>query len=139
MRSRALVFAASLASSVALAQSSDIPISNWTVPPYAHGSSGGITTMTDATPPRAFIGLQPCRVADTRGNGAPIQGGVLVAATTRTWDLTGICGIPADADAISGNFTVTGAPTAPPGSFILAWPTGGPIPPVSILNFQAGQ
>jgi hypothetical protein len=34
---------------------------------------------------------------------------------------------------------VTGSPAAPPGAFLLAWPTGGPTPPVSILNYQAGQ
>jgi hypothetical protein len=44
----------------------DIPLSNWTVPPYTQ-SSGGITTITDATPPRVFVGVHPCRLVDTRG------------------------------------------------------------------------
>jgi len=96
----------------------DIPLTNWTVPPYHSGgsSSAGITTMTDVTPPRAFVGIQPCRVADTRGNGAPIQGGIFPNSGLRTWDLTGICGLPAGTEAISANFTVvaaTGIPQVP--------------------------
>ena len=66
--------------------------------------------MTDATPPRVFIGIQPCRVADTRGNGAPIQGGIFANGEVRTWSLMGVCGIPAGVEAISANFTVTGSP-----------------------------
>jgi hypothetical protein len=41
--------------------------------------------------------------------------------------------------ALSLNITVTGAPAAPPGAFLLAWPQAGTPPPVSILNYQAGQ
>jgi hypothetical protein len=82
--------------------------------------------MADVTPPRAFIGIQPCRVVDTRGNGAPITGGILPDSGLRNWDLTGICGIPAGADAISVNFSVVSTPATPQGAFLLAWPTGSP-------------
>jgi hypothetical protein len=95
--------------------------------------------MTDVTPGIGFVAIQPCRVADTRGFGAPISGGIFANGEVRTWDLTGLCGIPNGAGAISANFTVTGSPSAPPGAFLLAWPTGGPTPGISILNFQAGQ
>lgn len=110
----------------------DIPLHNWTVPPFARSSSGGITTMTDVTPPRAFIGIQPCRVADTRGNGAPITGGIFADSEQRTWDVTGICGIPAGADAISVTFTVVSPVGTPLGAFLLAWPTGQAAPPTAI-------
>jgi hypothetical protein len=125
-----------LASGALLAQ--DIPVNNWTVPPYTSSSHGGITTMTDVTPPRAFIGVQPCRVADTRGNGAPIQGGIFPNSGLRTWDLTGICGIPAGADAISVNFTVVSIAATPAGAFLLAWPTGQPPPPTAIMTYGPG-
>ena len=127
-----------LASGFALAQ--NIPLNNWTVPPYSQSSHrSGITTMTDVTPPRAFIGVQPCRVADTRGNGAPIQGGIFPNSGLRTWDLTGICGIPAGADAISVNFTVIAAAGIPAGSFLLAWPTGQAAPPTAIMTYGPSQ
>jgi hypothetical protein len=119
----------------------DIPLTNWTVPPYHSGgsSSAGITTMTDVTPPRAFVGIQPCRVADTRGNGAPIQGGIFPNSGLRTWDLTGICGLPAGTEAISANFTVVAATGIPAGSFLLAWPTGQAPPPTAIMTYGPGQ
>jgi hypothetical protein len=127
-----------LASGFAFAQ--NIPLNNWTVPPYAQSShSGGITTMTDVTSPRSFIGVQPCRVADTRGNGAPIQGGIFPNSGLRTWDVTGICGIPAGADAISVNFTVVAAGGIPAGSFLLSWPTGQAPPPTAIMTYGPGQ
>lgn len=76
---------------------------------------------------------------DTRG-GAPLGGGILANSEARNFGVEGICGIPVGADAISANFTVTGSPSAPPGAFILAYPTGSPPSPiVSLLNFQAGQ
>lgn len=127
-----------LASGFLLAQ--EIPLNNWTVPPYTQSAhSGGITTMTDVTDPRAFIGIQPCRVADTRGNGAPIQGGIFPNSGLRTWDVTGICGIPAGADALSVNFTVVAAGGIPAGSFLLAWPTGQAPPPTAIMTYGPGQ
>jgi hypothetical protein len=95
--------------------------------------------MADVTPPRLFIGVQPCRVADTRGFGAPIQGGIFPNSGLRTWDLTGICGIPAGADAISVNFTVVAAAGIPAGSFLLAWPTGQAPPPTAIMTYGPGQ
>ena len=114
----------------------DISLKDWTVPQY---SLGGLGKAVDATPPRAFIGLRPCRILDTRGNGAPITGGIFANSEARSYTITNICGLPVGTDAVSVNFTVTGSPAAPPGAFLLAWPQGGPTPPVSILNFQAGQ
>ena len=95
--------------------------------------SGEPGKAVDATPPRPFIGLPPCRIVDTRGNGAPIQGGMITGpADVRTYDVDGICGIPAGVDALSLNFTVVGPGAA---GFLTAWPAGGAVPPVSILNF----
>src|SRR5205814_2674898 len=60
-----VLLAVLLTSSVLMAV--DIPLTNWTVPPYhASGSQGGITTMTDVTPGTGFVGVAPCRLVDTR-------------------------------------------------------------------------
>jgi hypothetical protein len=53
--------------------------------------------------------------------------------------VTGICGIPSVAGAISVNFTVVAAGGIPAGSFLLAWPTGQPPPPTAIMTYGPGQ
>jgi hypothetical protein len=57
-------------------------------------------------------------------------------ADVRDYAVAGICGIPDVAQALSLNFTVVG-PTS--SGFLVSWPTGGAVPPVSILNFNAGD
>jgi hypothetical protein len=131
-----------LFSPVLLAQSVDIPLRNWTVPPYTR-AMGGLTTMTDVTPPRLFVGVAPCRIADTRsGQGFSGQAGppALAANVTRNFQITGTvsgvpaqCGIPVGADAVSFQFSV-GLPTSA-GNFI-AWPAGGAQPSTSVLNWD---
>src|SRR5436309_16107985 len=49
------------------------------------------------TPPLPFVGVAPCRIVDTRGNGAPIQGGIYTNGESRNYALPGICGIPEQA------------------------------------------
>src|SRR6266567_3170012 len=135
-----LVLAVLLASSVLIAQ--DIPLTNWTVPPYhGSGSSGGITTMTDVTPGVAFVGVAPCRLVDTRQAGFPATYGTpaLVAGSPRNFDLNSdpLCtGIPGSVAAYSLNITATN--TQGPG-FIVIYPQGGSVPSVSTLNYLAGQ
>lgn len=116
-------------------------IPNWTVPPYAASTGSGITPMTDATPPRAFVGVEPCRLVDTRaGSGFPAGFGApsLAPGVPRTFDLNnGPCpGLPTLIVAYSLNITVTN--TQGPG-FILIYPQGGAQPTVSTLNYVAGQ
>jgi len=128
------VFFLLLASGSLLAIDVDrVPPENWTVPAARAGIR---TTMTDATPPRAFIGLTPCRIVDTRGNGAPITGGTFSANQVRTWQLTGKCGLPAGADAVSLNLTVTGTAASLFG-FASIWPAGSAQPPTSNINWNA--
>ena len=129
-------------SSVSIAQPSDIPLSNWTVPPYRGSSaSGGLTTMADVTPGIGFVGVAPCRLVDTRQAGFPAGYGTpaLSAGVPRNFDLNSdpLCtGIPAGVDAYSLNITVTN--TQGPG-FILIYPQGGAQPSVSTVNYVAGQ
>jgi hypothetical protein len=83
-----------------------------------------------------FIALSPCRAVDTRGNGAPLTGGFLPSATVRSYTVVGVCGIPANAQAVSFNATVTNVTGS---GFLVLWPEGGAVPPVSVLNFLLGQ
>lgn len=123
----------------ALAQSTDIPLTNWTVPAYHRSPSGGLSTMTDISPGVAFVAVAPCRIVDTRGGGV-FTGAygppALVANTPRNFDLNSAphcTGIPAGVDAYSLNFTVTDT-----GAFgdLRAWPQDNPpVQVTSVLNW----
>jgi hypothetical protein len=76
--------------------------------------------------------IQPCRIGDTRTTLAP----ALVGGTVRTFDIAGLCGIPATAQAVSFNFTVVG-PTA--GGDLRIFPGDAALPTVSTINYRAGQ
>jgi hypothetical protein len=119
-------------------------IANWAAPPFwssdsiptaAKGAAGraaeGRTALVGGVTALPFIALPPCRIIDTRGN-APLTGGFLPAATVRSYTVTGVCGIPANAQALSLNATVV-HPTGP--GFLTLWPQGGAFPPVSTLNY----
>jgi hypothetical protein len=90
------------------------------------------------TPPLEFVAVDPCRVADTRGNGFTGSFGPpsLAAGIPRTFPLVGQCAIPADAQAVSLNVTATN--TLGPGFFLLH-PAGGATPLVSTLNYVGGE
>jgi hypothetical protein len=147
---RLSVIAATLVLSASLARGQETPdpaalsgkIANWAAPeswspPTPQSEDRGVSRMAAVTSPIPFIGLAPCRIVDTRGNGAPIQGGMFTGgADVRNYAVAGICGIPAVAQALSLNFTVVG-PTA--SGFLVSFPTGGAIPPTAILNFNAGD
>jgi hypothetical protein len=121
----------------------DIPLTNWTVPPYrvVSGDSGGLMTMADISPGIGFVAIQPCRLVDTREPGYPAGYGTpaLIADAPRNFDLNSdsLCpGIPDGVDAYSLNITVAG--TLGPG-FIVIYPQGGAVPVVSTLNYVGGQ
>jgi len=85
-----------------------------------------------------FIGAAPCRIADTRGNGFGGAYGppALASGVPRDFILTGRCGIPDTAKAVSLNLTVT----QPGGAgYLSLFPLGGTTPVVSTLNFAEGQ
>lgn len=80
--------------------------------------------------PYQYFPLTPCRAVDTR-SGAPFG-----SATTRNFQMRGICGVPTTAKAVSLNVTVTQA-TAP--SWLTVWPSGTTRPIVSMINFEASD
>ncbi len=128
-----------------LAQEPDELVQNWAAPPYWSGSgasesaTSGRSSLAGSAPALLpFVALTPCRLVDTRSPVfvAPLGGGFLPAATTRSYTLVGVCNVPATAKAISLNATVTNG-TGP--GFLVLWPKGGALPPVSTLNFLPGQ
>ena len=106
--------------------------------PQAESSRTPLIGPPTATGPFFFVALTPCRVADTRGFGFSGAYGppALIVATPRDFTVAGQCGIPANAQAVSFNFTATN--TGGPG-FLLAFPTGGGLPGSSALNYAAGD
>jgi glucose/arabinose dehydrogenase len=129
---------------------------NWTFPISAfdqtfHGASyvfsgwsdGGARThdlTTPATPRRTtasftpssgtdFYVVTPCRLVDTRG-------GTALAGGTRTFALTGACGIPVTASALAVNLTVI-TPTA--NGYLSFYPSGWPQPVASTINVRSGR
>jgi hypothetical protein len=75
-------------------------------------------------------------VADTRDAIGPFGGPPLQAGTVRTFTMTGSCGVPQNATAVSVNVTVAG-PTAP--GYLTIFPAGAPLPLASMLNYGSGQ
>ena len=117
-------------------------IPNWSAPPYwtpshvrAPGESRTDSAIT-ASAPLPFIVLTPCRVADTRGNGFTGQYGPpsLLANTTRDFTISGQCGIPGGAAGVSFNFAALNVGAA---GDLRVFPTGGTVPLVSTLNYNA--
>jgi hypothetical protein len=106
--------------------------------PESRSGRRALSVASLPTPPLPLIGIPPCRVADTRGNGFSGAYGppVLTAGSPRNFTLTGQCGIAATAQAVSLNVTVVN-PSGP--GFILIYPQGGVLPTVSTLNYTAGQ
>ena len=91
--------------------------------------------------PIAFIAIQPCRLADSRaaaGFTGPFGPPALGAFTPRVFPVAGHCGIPATAQAVVANLTVTDPVDR---GWVAVWPAGAPQPSplVSSINFAPGQ
>jgi hypothetical protein len=84
-----------------------------------------------------FVPVTPCRVADTRDPDGPFGGPLLPGQTTRDFILSqSACGIPANAQAYSLNFTVVPAGKL---NYLTVFPTGQPQPVASTLNSRDGR
>ena len=113
------------------------PIQNWSAPSrWTPSRTVGVHALADVTNPLPFIGVTPCRVADTRGNGFAGAYGPpsLVANATRSFTISGQCGIPASAAAVSFNFV---ALNVGGGGDLRVFPAGDAVPLVSTLNYNA--
>jgi hypothetical protein len=86
--------------------------------------------------PGSFFTVAPCRVVDTRNATGLLGGPALAANTSRTFTISGACGIPAGASAVAVNLTVTQATRD--GNLRL-FPAGAALPPASVINYRPGQ
>ena len=135
------VFLLVVSTSAVLSAQVDIPVRNWTVPAF-QPSKLALQPMTheQGNVPTVFVPVEPCRLHDTRlSSGGP---GPIPASGTRNYDFIpnstplpgNTCGTFSEpVVALSLNFSVVN--TQGPG-FILAYPSGGLAPAVSVLNYQ---
>jgi hypothetical protein len=96
------------------------------------GSYDAFVAKIGIDPSNFFFTLTPCRVADTRNPVGPSGGPALGANTTRTFPVTGVCGIPSTARAVALNVTVVGETDS---GDLRLYPAGSPVPSSSTINF----
>jgi hypothetical protein len=123
------------------------PVTNWSAPPFWKPSGAIRPTLArpsvslapeviEAVPtaPLAFTGINPCRVADTRGNGfTGPYGPPQITPAGRTIPIANVCGIPVEAQAVSFNFSAVNIPGA---GFFVAYPAGGPFPATATMTYN---
>ncbi len=153
IRVRCLVMAlAVLSTGVALAQDSELPLKNWTAPPYwtppraagqaapddqMQASAEGMTASAQSLPssPVPFVAIAPCRIVDTRvGTSDGFHEPNFADGETRTFDFpasTDCPGLPATSVAYSLNVQYRPLSVL---AFITLFPTGTTMPTVSTLT-----
>ena len=98
---------------------------------------GGFANVTVAPIGQAvqFYGVTPCRLVDTRNANGPLGGPALAAAGApdRSFVLTGSCGIPSGATAVSANLTVVNAPF---GGALTVYRGDGSLPGTTSISFN---
>jgi len=94
--------------------------------------TGGFTYNSGVS----FYTVTPCRVLDTRNPTGPLGGPAVAANADRAFTVTGQCGIPATARAISANVTITQPSSV--GDLRLS-AAGGALSLTSSINYRAGQ
>lgn len=114
---------------VALAGVNDGPLG-------ANPDIGAIETGRRTSAANRFFPVTPCRVVDTRNPRGGRGGPALAATSSRRFGVAGLCGVPADARAVSANVTVTGNGAS--GQLVLH-PGDGAEPVASTLAFTAGK
>lgn len=87
-------------------------------------------------PDTAFYTLAPCRVADTRQPAGELGGPALAGGGTRSFPVSGSCGVPADAVAVAANVTAVGPAAS---GYLEVHPTGGLPSETSLINFLSGN
>jgi PKD repeat protein len=94
------------------------------------------TVTVSAQTALRFYTITPCRVADTRNPTGTYGGPAVGAGVSRTFPMTGRCGIPSTAKSVSLNVAVT-APSAT--GHLTLYPAGTLRPLASTINFSSGQ
>ena len=92
---------------VGVAQDPLVPSAVWQANQYSGTGTNGRRGSPASRPPgTTYVPITPVRVLDSRGGAGPT--GKFSANVARTWQVTGVGGIPANAVAVTGNVTVTG-------------------------------
>jgi len=102
-----------------------------------YGGAFANVTVAPAGSAVQFYGVTPCRLLDTRNAAGPLGGPPLAAAGSpdRAFAITGVCGIPSDAQAIAVNLVVTSVQAA--GTLLLYRGDGSPST-ASTISFRPG-
>jgi len=112
--------------------STDFP----TVNPLQAANGGGLDAFVAkigiVLTPSNYFTVTPCRVADTRNPVGPSGGPALGANTVRSFPVTGICGIPSTAKAVTLVLTVVDETDF---GDLRLYPAGAPAPSASTINF----
>jgi hypothetical protein len=109
----------------------------WFVDSVTFGNAGlGGSCQSTPPAPLSFYTVTPCRLADTRNANGPLGGPALQPGATRLFTLTGICGVPATAKALSVNVTITQPQAA---GFLTLYQGGQFRPLTSSVNYSMGQ
>lgn len=95
-----------------------------------------IDPLLSCPAPVGFFTTSPCRLLDTRNANGPFGGPPLAANSDRSFLLLSRCGIPASAQALSVNITVTQPSVA---GHLRFHPGGTPVSGTSTINYAAGQ
>lgn len=95
---------------------------------FAHGTSCSSDGFL-------FYPLTPCRLLDTRDEDGPVGGPPIDGRAERTFAAGGICGVPANAKAISVVISVVQPQSA---GFFTLYPSTTSLPVASSVNFAAG-
>jgi len=106
---------------------------SFTVDPDAADSVGPPPAAAPTSAPTGWQPITPARFVDSRTASGATK---LLGGVPKRIKLTGRLGLPLEATAVSGNFTV--ANTAGPG-YLTVWNCSNPMPVVSTLNFGAGE
>ncbi len=106
---------------------------SFTVDPAAADFSGLPPSASPTSVPTGWQPIVPARFVDSRSSSGATN---LLAGVPKRIKLTGRLGLPLDALAVSGNFTV--ANTAGSG-YLTIWNCSNPMPVVSTLNFLGGE
>jgi hypothetical protein len=105
---------------------------------FLSGVLGLFTAAAEAGGPYQFYSVPPCRIVDTRnpvvsnGTGGP----ALPHGAIRNFPITGLCNVPSTAKAAVLNVTIVGPSNY---GFLTVWPFNTAVPPVSTINFDAGE
>ena len=95
----------------------------------------GIWDYLPAPPSLQFHTLAPCRVVDTRNAPGTLAGPALQGLANRVFAATGVCGIPAAAQAVSVNVTVAGATVD---GYLNLAASDRALPATSTISYRAG-